>query len=244
MARVEPYSDSRLGTIKAPKDRHKTTSGTDHIALSSQPDDEFIRPPAPANPLIKAALLDRDGTINIDGGYTFRTEDLEFIPGAIQGLQLLSQAGFRLFVITNQSGVGRGYFDDHAVNSFHDEMSKQLARHDVTIESYRFCPHHPQASVISYRQTCQCRKPGSAMFRDVASEFHIDLGRSFAIGDRVSDIEPIIGMGGRGVVLGEEYDGAPVTTTSVYRAADLREAAKLILHLGDSTSGSRPTGNT
>ena len=181
-----------------------------------------------------AIFLDRDGTINVDKKYVFRTEEMEFLPGAIDGLKMLLSTGFRLFVVTNQSGVARGYFPEQAVIDFHSEMSRRLAKYGVKIDDYRYCPHLPEGIIDKYRLACECRKPGSTLFSDIASEHGVDISKSFAIGDRLRDVRPMIDLGGTGIVLGDmddtglRYEG--------YRATGLCAAAELVLSLVDTWS--------
>jgi len=131
-----------------------------------------------------AAFLDRDGVINRDTGYVHRWEEFELLPGAIEALQLLSESGYTIVVVTNQSGIGRGYY---SVAEFHALMRRLT---DICSESgislhYYFCPHAP----IDNRVVCSCRKPHPGMFIQASYELDIDLPNSIMIGDRLSDME-------------------------------------------------------
>ncbi|MBN1156896.1 D-glycero-beta-D-manno-heptose 1,7-bisphosphate 7-phosphatase [Candidatus Woesearchaeota archaeon] len=130
----------------------------------------------------KAIFLDRDGTVNEDSGYVNRIEEFYLIPGAVDGLRLLKNAGFKLFFITNQSGIGRGYYKEENFHSFQEHLLKELKKHGITIEKTHFCPHHPD-------DECDCRKPNPKSIIDMTKEFDIDLKKSFTIGDHPSDIE-------------------------------------------------------
>jgi D-glycero-D-manno-heptose 1,7-bisphosphate phosphatase len=127
-------------------------------------------------------FLDRDGTINVDPGYVYKLEDFEFLPGAVDGLKILKNAGFRFIVITNQSGIGRGYFSIEQFHAFNSKLISELEKNGVKIEKTYFCPHHPEAS-------CECRKPNPKNIRDASKEFGIDLNKSYLVGDHPHDVE-------------------------------------------------------
>jgi len=130
----------------------------------------------------RAVFLDRDGVLMEDGNYVGELERVVIIPGAFSALHRLQQAGFKLFVVTNQSGVGRGFFPREHVEIVHSHLNEQFAKHGVHIDRYYVCPHHPD-------DNCACRKPSPKSLRDAAKEFHLDLARCFMVGDRASDIK-------------------------------------------------------
>lgn len=130
----------------------------------------------------KAIFLDRDGTVNADSGYVHKIEDFAFLPGAVEGLKLLKKKGFKLFFITNQSGIGRGYYKEEDFHKFNNHVLNELKKVGIKIEKTHFCPHHPD-------EICECRKPNPKIIKDVAKEFDIDLEKSFVVGDHPSDIE-------------------------------------------------------
>jgi D-glycero-D-manno-heptose 1,7-bisphosphate phosphatase len=136
----------------------------------------------------RAVFLDRDGTITRDRGFTHRISDLELLPGAAAGLAQMARSGFRLFVVTNQSGVARGYFSEADVQAFHDTLAERLRVQGVTIEGFYFCPFHPTEGRGVYRQESSLRKPADGMLRRCAIEHGLDLSQSVAIGDRKTDI--------------------------------------------------------
>jgi D-glycero-D-manno-heptose 1,7-bisphosphate phosphatase len=129
----------------------------------------------------RAAFLDRDGVINIDNGYVGQVERFRLIPGAAQGLKQLAEAGYLLVVVTNQSGIARGYYsaEDFSVVTRH--MTARLAAMGVEIAHVAFCPHPPDGD-------CACRKPRPGMILESAATLGIDLARSIMIGDKPSDI--------------------------------------------------------
>jgi D-glycero-D-manno-heptose 1,7-bisphosphate phosphatase len=137
----------------------------------------------------RAVFLDRDGTINIEREYLHRIEDFEFIPGAPQAIRLLKDAGFMVIVVTNQSGVARGYYDEAAISRLHRHMDAELARFGAVIDAYYFCPHHPEHGIGEYKKTCECRKPLAGMLFQAAEDFSLDLTGCYIIGDRVADVE-------------------------------------------------------
>lgn len=129
-----------------------------------------------------AVFLDRDGTINEEVEYLDDPQDLRLIPGAVEAIRLLNEAGVPAIVVTNQAGVGRGYFSEARVEAIHQQLAKQLAAHGAHLDATYYCPHHPD-------EGCDCRKPNPGMLKRAAQEHDIDLGRSFAVGDKVSDLE-------------------------------------------------------
>ncbi len=136
-----------------------------------------------------AAFLDRDGVLNLDKGYTYRPDDLVVIPGAAEAVRLLNEAGYYVFVVTNQSGVARGLYTMAEVEVFNDRLRDRLAAEGVLIDAFYVCPHHTDGIVQEYAIACTCRKPGPGMLEQAAREWPIDLDRSFLIGDKDSDME-------------------------------------------------------
>ena len=176
----------------------------------------------------RGVFLDRDGTINVDRGYTSSPDDLEFLPGAIEGLRLLREAGFTLVVITNQSGVARGFYSEADVHAFHDEMNRRLAEHGAQIDRFYYCPHHVDGVVPRYRRQCDCRKPGDALYRQAINDLDLDPRRSFGIGDKPTDLEPAVTLGATGVLVGDSEPGTSGGTRLV-QVDGLFDAARLIL---------------
>ena len=146
-----------------------------------------------------AAFLDRDGVLNIDRGYVYRLEDLEWVPGAPEAVHLLNEAGYYVLVITNQSGVARGFYDEAAVQRFHAHMRKRIEAAGAHIDAFYYCPHHPQGVVRELAVRCRCRKPETGMLEQAASEWPIERERSFLIGDKDDDMTAAARFGIRGV---------------------------------------------
>ncbi len=137
----------------------------------------------------KAIFLDRDGTINIDKEYMFKSEDFEFEPKAIEALKTFSNLGYILIVVTNQSGIGRGYYTENDLEILHKHMNSLLEKHNIQITKYYYCPHHKSHGIGEYKIDCQCRKPHPYMILKGIEEFNIDPSLSFMVGDKISDIE-------------------------------------------------------
>jgi D-glycero-D-manno-heptose 1,7-bisphosphate phosphatase len=146
-----------------------------------------------------AAFLDRDGVLNVDHGYTHKPEQLEWIEGAAQAVRLLNEAGYYVLVVTNQSGIARGFYDKAAVNSFHASMQDGLSAHGAHIDAFYYCPHHPDGAISSLAVRCRCRKPGPGMLEQAAREWPIDVEASFLIGDKDDDLAAAAAFNIRGV---------------------------------------------
>ena len=145
---------------------------------------------------IKAAFLDRDNTIIKDNGYTYCPNDLAWEPDAITGLSLLHSIGYKLIVITNQSGIARGYYTEEEMNVFHAFRKSNLKQKaGIIIEKFYHCPHHIDGKIKQYRKKCNCRKPGDELFQKNILDFSIETNNSIVIGDNVSDIIPAINQG-------------------------------------------------
>ena len=139
-----------------------------------------------------AIFLDRDGTINVDKGYTYRPEDLAFEEGAIEGLKVLASLPYLLVVTTGQSGIGRGYYTEEQFHTFMAAMQDALRTYGVVFDAVYFCPHHPEKALGEYRLDCSCRKPKTGMIDQAVADFSrrgiaIDLKNSFVIGDKTDD---------------------------------------------------------
>lgn len=135
----------------------------------------------------KAIFLDRDGTINVEKHYLHKIEDFEFLPGVIEGLKILQDAGFLLIIVTNQSGIGRGYYSEEDFNVLTKWMMQTLEQSGVNITQVYFCPHLPDAIIEKYRKDCDCRKPRLGMYLKAVEDYDIDLSQSYVIGDKIRD---------------------------------------------------------
>ncbi|WP_417481973.1 D-glycero-alpha-D-manno-heptose-1,7-bisphosphate 7-phosphatase [Maricaulis sp.] len=136
-----------------------------------------------------AVFLDRDGVINVDHGYVCSEDRLEWVLGVFEALSRLKRAGYLLIVVTNQAGIGRGYYDETALHSFHSLLNDELTRHGGGIDAFYFCPFHADASVARYRHPDHPdRKPNPGMLLQAMHDRPIDPDRSFLIGDKTSDV--------------------------------------------------------
>jgi D-glycero-D-manno-heptose 1,7-bisphosphate phosphatase len=142
-----------------------------------------------------AAFFDRDGVINVDHGYVHAADRLELVPGAATALRACREAGLLVFVVTNQSGVARGYFEEATLWTFHRHLRAVLAGEGAAIDDLRYCPHLPDAPLPAYRRACDWRKPGPGMLLDLARAWNVDLPRSFLVGDKPSDMEAAMAAG-------------------------------------------------
>jgi D-glycero-D-manno-heptose 1,7-bisphosphate phosphatase len=160
-----------------------------------------MKPDRDSRPLQRrpAAFLDRDGVLNVDRGWTHRPDQLEWVAGAHEAVRLLNEAGFYVFVVTNQSGVARGFYDEAAVKALHAHMQQELEAQGARVDAFYYCPHHPEGSVREFAIACLCRKPGIGMLEQASREWPIDRARSFMIGDRDHDIAAADAFNIRGV---------------------------------------------
>jgi D-glycero-D-manno-heptose 1,7-bisphosphate phosphatase len=135
-----------------------------------------------------AAFLDRDGVINLDKQYVHRPDQIEWIEGSREGVRRLNDLGYRVVVLTNQAGVGHGYYAEDDVRALHAWMQEQLAEHGAFIDAFYYCPFHPQARIERYRGDHINRKPGPGMILQALADLPIRRDGSFLIGDKASDI--------------------------------------------------------
>jgi D-glycero-D-manno-heptose 1,7-bisphosphate phosphatase len=160
--------------------------------VTERPSDHSLRP---------ALFLDRDGVLNEDRGYVSRWEDFAWIPGAKAAVAAFNAAGWWVIVVTNQSGVGRGYYSEADMHALHKRMSAELAEAGARIDAFYFAPHHPQAPLEAYRHPDPPdRKPNPGMILRAMAEFPIDRARSVLVGDKVSDMEAATRAGVRGLL--------------------------------------------
>lgn len=135
----------------------------------------------------KAIFLDRDGTINVEKDYIYKSEDLVFEEGTIEALKTFKNLGYILIVISNQSGIARGYFTEEDLNIFNNNMNEILKKNGIEITEFYCCPHHPDG-IGEYKKVCECRKPNNKMIEDAIKKYNIAREKSYMIGDKTSDI--------------------------------------------------------
>jgi rfaE bifunctional protein nucleotidyltransferase chain/domain len=143
----------------------------------------------PAAALRKAAFLDRDGVINLDRAYVHSWEEFEFVPGAVEAMKALKDAGYALVVVTNQSGIARGKYTEAQYQALTAQMKAALAQAGAAVDAVYHCPHHPGGQVAEFARECDCRKPEPGMILRAVKELGLDLAQSFLVGDKPSDIE-------------------------------------------------------
>lgn len=153
-----------------------------------------------------AVFFDRDGVINADLGYVGDASRFALLPGAAEGLRAAAGAGALCFLVTNQSGVARGFYTEEDVRALHAHMAEMLARNGARFDDIRHCPHLPEAPLAAYRLNCACRKPKPGMILDLMARWPVDPARSVLIGDKPSDIAAARAAGIRGVL----YAGGPL----------------------------------
>jgi len=140
----------------------------------------------------KALFLDRDGVINIDHGYLYQPEKFEFIDGVFAACKQFQQAGYKIIVVTNQSGIGRGYYTEDDFHHLTKWMIEQFKQQDIEILDVYFCPHHPEKALDKYLKDCNCRKPKPGMLLKGLSEHQLDAEHCIMIGDKGSDMKAAI----------------------------------------------------
>ena len=155
-----------------------------------------------------AIILDRDGTLCRDVVYMSRFDQFEPLPGVDAALRLLQDAGYRLFVATNQSGVARGLFSLETVHTLNTQIWEYFIEKGVNIEDFAVCPHHPQGTVPAYTLDCPCRKPKPGMLLDLAAKHGLDLARSYMVGDMPRDALAGLAAGAEGVLIPPKDGGS------------------------------------
>jgi D-glycero-D-manno-heptose 1,7-bisphosphate phosphatase len=185
-----------------------------------------------------AVFIDKDGTLVENLPYNVDPALMRLAPGAGESLMVLQEAGFLLFVVSNQSGVARGLFPESALVPVWERLRGLLASYGVTLAGIYYCPHHPDGSVPGYRSSCPCRKPAPGMLLLAAEEHAIDLGTSWMVGDILDDVEAGHQAGCSTILIDNgnetEWVMSPVRTPQVI-ALDLGEAARVILAAAESS---------
>ena len=152
----------------------------------------------------RAVFLDRDGTINIEKDYLYRIDDFEFVAGVPEAILRLNTAGWLVVVITNQSGVARGYYSEDDIRILHSYISSQLAAIGAKVDGWYFCPHHLSGDA-PYNIDCECRKPLPGMLIQASRDLGIDLGSSWMVGDKLVDVEAGLAAGCRTALVRTGY---------------------------------------
>ncbi len=182
-----------------PKPKRKTGTAKHERGVSRTLSPESRIPPRPA------VFLDRDGTVCEEVGYVNHLDRLRLFPWTAEAIRKLNLAGVPVVVVTNQSGVGQGYFPEELVNQVHEKIASELARAGARLEAFYYCPHHPNARLKAYRKICGCRKPETGMLEEAAGRFRIDLESSYVVGDSTRDLEMGFNAGARTVLVMTGY---------------------------------------
>jgi len=183
----------------------------------------------------KAAFLDRDGTIIQENGYISRINQVELIPGSVKAIQILKSSGYKIIVITNQSGVAQGFFTEKSLHKVHNYLQKQLRKNKAGWDGIYYCPHHPRVGLKGYLKECNCRKPKTGLIKLAAREHKLKLKGSVVIGDKLADvglgknakIKSILVLTGHGKKESKKIGTSPKSKPD-FIAKNLLEAAKLL----------------
>ena len=183
-----------------------------------------------------AVFLDRDGTICDEVGYLNHVDRFRLYPWSAPAIRRLNEVGLPVFVVTNQSGVARGYFPEELVRQVNSLLVRSMADQGARLDGIYYCPHHPDGREGAFRKVCDCRKPSPGLLKRAALDHSIDLAASFVVGDRYLDIETGFRVGARGVLVlsgygkGEYlYQGATWPRPPDHVCTDLGEAVEWIL---------------
>ncbi len=186
-----------------------------------------------------AVFIDRDGTINEQMGYVNHISRFVLLPGTAEGIRLLNMHQYLAIIVSNQSGIARGYFPVELVDRVHAHMKDLLAKEGANIDGIFFCPHYPRGIVSEYSVECDCRKPGTGLVQKACESFDIDMKHSYVIGDRCSDIELAERSNLQGIMvttgygLGDiEYVLPHKTFKPLHIAKDLLHAVRWIIEQG------------
>ncbi|HEY7547056.1 MAG TPA: HAD family hydrolase [Blastocatellia bacterium] len=185
-----------------------------------------------------AFFLDRDGTINEDTGYISSPDELVIYPWTAEAIRLINESGAKAIVITNQSGIARGFYTEETLAEIHDHLKEELAREGAFIDGIYYCPHHPRVGDKRYRIECECRKPALGLINRAVADHEIDLERSWMIGDKASDIRMAAEAGVRGALVLTGYGTETIAKRNLWPCApeivseNLLYAVRLILTRG------------
>ena len=152
-----------------------------------------------------AVFIDRDGTINEQMGYINHVSRFILLPGTAEAIRLLNDHGYLVIIVSNQSGVARGYFPIDLVNEVHDHMKVQLEKDNARVDGIFFCPHYPKGKLPEYSRACECRKPKTGLIKMACEDFDIDMADSYVIGDRCTDMELARNAGLKGILVKTGY---------------------------------------
>lgn len=183
----------------------------------------------------RAVFLDRDGTISEEVGYLDSIERLRLIPGSALAIKLLNERGLKAVVVTNQSGVARGFFSESRLQEVHEELERRLRKEGAHLDGIYYCPHLPGDGNEPYLGVCDCRKPASGLLFQAAADLGLDLRASYMIGDHYSDVECAQRVGAKGILVLTGHGGEAVAekeswlSPPAYIATDLYAAVQWVI---------------
>ncbi|MBI4547070.1 MAG: D-glycero-beta-D-manno-heptose 1,7-bisphosphate 7-phosphatase [Ignavibacteriae bacterium] len=183
-------------------------------------------------------FLDRDGTINEEVDFLSSPNHVRLIPGSAEGIHLANELGFKVFIVTNQSGIARGLFTEDQVSKIHQTLLQKLENRGAHIDGIFYCPHHPENGKPPYRKDCGCRKPNTGMLSRAAKEYNVNLKKSFVVGDKMIDIQTGNNAGATSILVLTGYGKQELELCHQnkvhidYVASDLLDAMKYIKRIG------------
>ncbi|MEI7906585.1 MAG: HAD family hydrolase [Bacteroidota bacterium] len=178
-----------------------------------------------------AVFVDRDGTINVDVDYLSSPSQIQLIPRSADAIRELNELNIPVVVITNQSGIARGFYSEEDLEAVHDAMDTMLRSSQATILAYYYCPHHPTDGIAPFVKKCECRKPNAGMLLEAQKDFGFDLKRSFVVGDKCVDVQTGKSVGAVSVQVATGYGAAEKELCNElrdYYALDLYDAVQFI----------------
>lgn len=179
-------------------------------------------------------FIDRDGTLNYEKKYVHKIEDFELIPGAVEALKLLTDRGAKIYIITNQAGIARGYFTEDQFHELTKYMMNYLTKMGCKVEDVLYCPHHPEGVIPEYTRTCLCRKPDTMLIEEVIEREGFNVNEIALIGDKDTDIEAGLKLGLTTCLVltgyGREYQD---DTRADYIKPDILSAVKHLLEISE-----------
>jgi D-glycero-D-manno-heptose 1,7-bisphosphate phosphatase len=175
-----------------------------------------------------AVFLDRDETIIRDPGYLSDPNGIDILPGAAEAIRVLNESGIPAIIITNQSGIARGFFKEETLEAIHKRLTTLLAGQGARIDAIYYCPHHIEGIREEFRVACTCRKPQPGLLLRAAEDFGLDLIHCYLVGDKPIDIETIHKVGGKGILVGTGKDTA-LQKKADFMAASVKDAVHWIL---------------
>ncbi len=185
-----------------------------------------------------AFFLDRDGTINEDTGYVSHPDELMIYPWTAEAIRLINESGAKAIIITNQSGIARGFYSEETLVEIHDRLKEELGREGAFLDGIYYCPHHPRIGDRRYRIVCECRKPAMGLLNQAVADHKIEIDRSWVIGDKASDIRMAAQAGVRAALVLTGYGSETIARRDLWPCApeivseNLLLAVRLILTRG------------